>query len=172
MHDETSVVLFCNFYPCSFCSCAKRDTASQSLTTPQVHVLFDHYTIAFSVRDINRALELLSENGVTTFGDSSGLDTAKVYAVELYAGYRQEYHDGLGPMIQLGVGAFLISKGRAVVWKTKRKKLKKINMDVQPLIEGEQETDVKFYDPHTGKLIFNGRLPEAIKNADLGIDYW
>lgn len=141
-------------------------------TTPQVHVLFDGYNIAFSIRDINRALELLSENGVTTFGSTSGLDTANMYLIDLYAGYSQEFHDNLAPMIQLGVGAFLLSKGRAVVWKGKRKKLKKITMDIQPLIEGENETDVKFYDPRSGKLIFNGRLPEAIKNADLGIDYW
>jgi hypothetical protein len=154
-------------------SFAQRSVQIRNLwAEPCVHVLFGGYTISFSIKDIDRALELLAETGNNTYGATSGLDTTRQYHLELYAGYRTEYHNRLQPMLQLAVGAFLLTKGRAVIRNPKHKKLKSIIVDIQPLEEGEHETDVKFYDPVTGKLIFNGRLPETIKNADLGIDYW
>src|SRR5579872_6187925 len=81
---------------------AQKDIQIRNLwAEPEVHVLFNEYKISFTIRDINRALELLAENGITTYGNTSGLDTTKQYAVELYAGYRQELHNELEPMIQL-----------------------------------------------------------------------
>ncbi len=139
---------------------------------PQVHILFEGYTISFTIRDIDRALVLLSERGINTYGNASGLDTTRQHHTELYPGFRQQYRNTLQPIVQNGVGVFLLSKGRAVVRNPKRKKLKSIIMDVSPFTEGMRSTDVKFYDPKNDQLLFSGRLAESMRNADLGIDYW
>jgi hypothetical protein len=139
---------------------------------PQVHVLFEGYTISFTIRDIDRALVLLSERGINTYGNTSGLDTTRQHHIELYPGFRQQYRNNLQPMVQNGVGVFLLSKGRAVVRNPKRKKLKSVIMDVSPFTEGVRSTEVKFYDPKNDQLLFTGRLAESMRNADLGIDHW
>ena len=76
---------------------------------PQVHVVFGNYTVSFTIKDIDRALQLLAETGDTTYGISSGLDTNKNYNIELYPGTKTEYITKLEPMIQRGIGAFLLS---------------------------------------------------------------
>lgn len=139
---------------------------------PQVHILFEGYTISFTIRDIDRALELLSERGINTYGNTSGLDTTRQHHVELYPGFRQQYRSNLQVMMQNGAGSFLLSKGRAVIRNPKRKKLKAVIMDVNPFIEGEHTTVVKFYDPANNNLLFTGQLAASIQNADLGIDHW
>lgn len=139
---------------------------------PQVHALFQGYEVSFSVKDINRALLLLTERGIKKFGSTSGLDTLKQYHIELYDGYRQEYHNTLQTTMQLGVGAFLLTKGRAVIRNPKHRKLKEITVDILPFVPGEYITTVKFYDPANKRLIFSGQIERSMLNADLGIDYW
>jgi hypothetical protein len=157
----------------SFSSFAQKTVQIRNLwAEPRVHVLFQGYTLSFTIKDINRALQLLSEQGITTYGKTPGLDTLQQYHMELYPGFRQEYRNDLQRTMQLGVGAFLLSKGRAVISNPKRKKLKSIIIDVAPFIEGEYVTTVKFYDPANDKLIFSGQLAKSMVNADLGIDYW
>ncbi len=139
---------------------------------PQVHILFEGYTISFTIRDIDRALVLLSERGINTYGNTSGLDTTRQHHIELYPGFRQQYRNTLQHMVQNGVGAFLLSKGRAVIRNPKGKKLKGIIMDMNPFTEGVQSTGVKFYDPKNDQLLFTGQLAASMLNADLGIDHW
>ncbi|MCD6012049.1 MAG: hypothetical protein K0Q79_1911 [Flavipsychrobacter sp.] len=157
----------------SYSSFAQKTVQVRNLwADPNVHVLFQGYVLSFTIKDINRALQLLSERGITTYGKTSGLDTLQQYHLELYPGYRQEYHNELQRIMQLGAGAFLLSKGRAVIHNPKGRKLKNIIIDVQPFEEGEYVTTVKFYDPANDKLIFSGKLAKSMVNADLGIDYW
>jgi hypothetical protein len=138
---------------------------------PQVHVLFNGYRISFTVRDINKTLQLLAETGDSAYGVKSSLDSSKQYYSELFAGYRTEYHNTLQPLMQKGVGAFLLYKGMATIENTRKKKIKKVTMDMQPLIGGVKVADLKFYDPDKGTMIFNGQMPDIMKNADLGLDY-
>jgi hypothetical protein len=138
---------------------------------PQVHVLFNGYKISFTVRDVSKALQLLAETGDSTYWASRNLDTSKQYYAELFPGYRTEYHNTLQPLMQKGVGAFLLYKGMAVIENTRKKKVKKVTVDTQPLIGGVNVADLKFYDPGTGIMIFNGQMPDIMKNADLGIDF-
>ena len=138
---------------------------------PQVHVLFDGYTVSFTIKDINRALVLLAETGDSTYGTSSGLDAAKQYSLELFSGYRTEYHNPLQPLLQKGVGAFLLTKGHAVIENEKHKIIKNIITDTQPLFGGLDITDVKFYDPRNNEMLFNGQIAADMYNKDLGIDY-
>lgn len=156
----------------SFSALAQHSIQLRNLwAEPQVHVLFNGYKVSFAIRDINKTLQLLAETGDTTYGLKSGLDTAKQYYAELFPGYRTEYHSTLQPLMQKGVGAFLLYKGMALVENTRKKKVKKITIDAQPLIGGVNVADLKFFDPDTGAMIFNGQMPDIMKNADLGIDY-
>lgn len=137
---------------------------------PQVHVLFDGYSISFTIKDINKSLLLLAGLGYNSFGDSSGLDSTGVYNIELYAGTRQQYRNDLQPLIQKGVGAFLLTAGHAVVKNRKHKKLKEILVDVGTAPIGEDEVVVKVYDPQNNILIFWGKMKTNMYNQDLGID--
>ncbi len=157
----------------SFSSFAQKTIQVRNIwAEPQIHVLFQGYTVSFSIKDINRTLELLSERGIIAYGKTSLLDTLQQYHLELYPGFRQEYRSDLQRTMQLGVGAFLLSKGRAVIRNPKGKKLKSFVMDTAPFIEGEYVTAVKFYDPANDHMIFSGQLAKSMLNADLGIDYW
>jgi len=137
---------------------------------PQVHVVFDGFVVSFTIKDINRAIQLLAEAGDSTYGTTSHLDTAKQYTTELFAGYNTEYRDKLQPLLQKGVGAFLLTSGHALIENSKHKKLKGIVVDAQPYDEGEHISDVKFYDINSRKLLFNGQLPAELFNKDIGIE--
>lgn len=164
-----SLLFFAVFF--SVTAHAQREVKLRNLwTRPQVHVLFEGYSISFTIKDIDKALVLLSETGTKTYGLYCGLDTAGDYAVELYPGYRTQYHSNLQLILQRGVGAFLLSAGHAYIETPRHKKLAAITMDIEPIVGGEQETDVKFYDPGTGKLLFSGKLKADMYNKDLGID--
>lgn len=166
-----SILLVLLIFTVSLSSIAQHSVQMRNLwMEPQVHVLFEGYTISFTIKDINRALELLSETGDTTFGAISGLDTAGNYNVELYRGLHQEYHNKLQPLLQKGVGAFLLTAGHAYIENARRKKVPAIITDIQPLIEGVDVTTIKFYDPANNKLIFEGTMDAGMYNKDLGID--
>jgi hypothetical protein len=156
-------------------SFAQRTIQMRNLwTRPQVHVLFQGYIVSFTIKDINRAMELLLETGDSTFGTTCGLDTAGNYIVELYPGLHQEYHNRTQALMQRGVGAFLLTAGHAYIENTALKKHKKIPAiiaDIKPLLDGMDVTTVKFYDPATSTLLFDGIIPAAMYNRDLGIDY-
>jgi hypothetical protein len=137
---------------------------------PQVHVLFEGYVVSFTIKDIDKALVLLDETGDHTYGRSCGLDTNGDYLIELYPGLRTEYLNPLQPIIQRAVGAFLLSSGHAYVQNKKHRKLKTITTDIEPIVGGEKETVIKFYDPKKGKILFYGVLPAAMYTKDIGLD--
>ncbi len=166
------ISLLLSAFALTFSSFAQRTIQMKNLwVTPQVHVVFQGYTLSFTIKDINRALELLLEAGDTTFGTSSGLDTAKNYIIELYPGLRQEYHNHLQYLMQKGIGAFLLDAGHAIIENPRHKKVKNIETDIKPLLPGVEVTNVKFYDPVKGFLIFEGMMEAGMYNKDLGIDY-
>ncbi len=137
---------------------------------PQVHVLFEGYTISFTIKDINKSLLLLAGTGDSTYGVSSVLDTGRQYAVELYPGTRLAYRNDLQPLLQKGVGAFLLTAGHAEIKDEKRKVLKEVIVDVGTAPLGQNDVVVKVYDPKNNKLIFWGMMNQWMYNKDLGID--
>jgi hypothetical protein len=137
---------------------------------PQVHVLFEGYTLSFSIKDIDKALLLLAESGDTTFGVSSRLDTNIHHNIELYPGSRMQYNNRLQPLMQNGVGAFLLAAGHAGIISKKRKKLKEITIDIGDLAPGEDVVVVTAFDPKNKKMIFWGKMKADLYNKDLGID--
>ncbi len=156
----------------SFTSFAQRAIQMRNIwTRPQVHVLFQGYILSFTIKDINRAMELLQETGDTTFGKSCGLDTAGNYVLEFFPGFHQEYHSKLQRLMQAGVGAFLLSNGLACIENAKHKKVPAIITDMVPLMDGVEITAVKFYDPKTKTMLFDGLLEAGMYNKDMGIDY-
>ena len=139
-------------------------------TPPQVHVLFSGYTISFTIKDINKALTLLAQTGDTTYGRSSGLDTAADYSIELYPGTGMQYRNRLGPLIQNGVGAFLISSGHAFIQNKKHKPVKAVLMDIQTLERGVDDAYILFYDPKNNNMLFSGKMAANMYHKDLGIN--
>jgi len=139
-------------------------------TRPQVHILFNGYTISFTIKDINKALALLCETGDTTFGNTSGLDTAIDHATELYPGTHMEYQNRLEPLIQNGVGAFLISAGHAFIQNKKHKPVKAVIMDIQTLERGVDNAYILFYDPKNNTMLFSGKMAAEMYHKDLGLD--
>ena len=112
-------------------------------TRPQVHVLFQGYSISFTIKDIDKALQLLAETGDTTYGTTCGLDTSGDYVVELFPGLKMEYRKPLQILMQKAVGAFLISAGHAYII---------------------------FTDPNNDNMIFAGMMAADMYRKDLGID--
>src|SRR5262249_52779406 len=109
-----------------------------------------------------------AETGDLTYGDSSGLDTAKDYIVELYPGLEHQYRSRLQPMMQQAIGAFLLLAGHAVIESPRHKKLTAITADIKT--DETDEAYVVFYDPRNHTLLFSGRMPVDMYNKDLGID--
>lgn len=136
-------------------------------TKPQVHVLFGGYKLSFTIKNINRTYELLNEVGDSTWGRTSGLDTAKQYTVELYASHL-EYKNRLQVVMQHAVGTFLLSAGQAQV-RYKRRRLKSILMDIQPVAPDGNTVRILFYDPKNNKMIFSGDMPVDMYRQDIGI---
>ena len=166
-------VIFITALILPFCSFSQRTVQLQNLwQEPQVHVFFEGYTVSFTIRDINRALELLAETGDSTYGVMSKLDTAKQYTIELYPGFNTEYHNALQPLLQKGVGVFLLSIGHAVIENRKHKNLKSIVVDIDKPVGIENLLIVKCYDSNTGKLLFSGQMAGDLYGKDMGIDYY
>ena len=46
---------------------------------PRVHVLFQGYTISYTIKDINKAIGIMAQMGDSTYGVTSKLDTGKDY---------------------------------------------------------------------------------------------
>ncbi len=137
---------------------------------PQVHVVFNEYILSFKIRDIDKALGFLREIGDSTYPATCGLDTAKDFAYELYPGQHTEFRYPMQPLLQNGVGAFLLTAGHAVVINKKKKALSEIIVDIDPPESGDTATLVTCYDPKTNKMIFQGKMSMDIYKRDLGID--
>ena len=137
---------------------------------PQVHVMFQGYTLSFSVKDIDKALSLLAGTGDSTYGIASGLDTAKDFALELYDGTRTQYRTGLQPLMQQCAGTFLLLAGHAYITNSRHKALTEITADITEVRSETGEAFVNFYDPKNNKLIFSGKMPVELYNQDLGIE--
>ena len=139
-------------------------------TRPQVHVLFEGYTLSFTIRDIDRALLLLAETGDTSFGLVSGLDTGKDYYCELYSGTRMEYRNPMQNLLQNGVGAFLLTAGRAYIENPKHRHIQAVTADLNVFPGGVEHAFILFYDPKNNKRLFTGQMAANMYNKDVGID--
>ena len=137
---------------------------------PQVHVKFGDYYLSFKIKDINKALELMAKTGDSSFGLTSRLDESARYAIALYPGLDMEYRDRLQPLMQKGVGVFLLLAGHAEIRKGKRKVLHEIIADMRPVRNDAIYAYVNFFDPKTNAMIFSGRMNVAMYNQDLGLD--
>ena len=142
----------------------------QLWTRPQVHILFEGYTVSYTIKDIDKALKLLAETGDTTFGTSCRLDTAGDFYAELYSGNHMEYHNSLQPLLQQGIGAFLLSAGHADIKNSRHKTVPAVTMNIIPPVGDEQQVYVVFYDPDTGDRVFTGKMAVAMYNKDLGLE--
>lgn len=150
---------------------AQRNVPLRTLwTRPQVHVLFGGYTLSFTIKDIDKALELLSQTGNHTYGSSCGLDTAGNYYIELYAGNKTQYRNRMQEVMQKAVGAFLLTAGRAYIVNAKRRNVPVIISDIQPVIKDMDHAFVSFYDPKKNNMLFYGDLPVVMYKMDLGLD--
>ncbi|MBX2905033.1 MAG: hypothetical protein KF744_03290 [Taibaiella sp.] len=137
---------------------------------PQVHVKFGDYYLSFKIKDIDKALSLMTITGDSSFGRTSHLDESSEYSLVLYPGLDLEYHDRLQPLMQKGVGVFLLLAGHAEIKKGKRKVLHEIIADMSPTRNDSKYTYVNFFDPKTNAMLFSGRMNVAMYNQDLGID--
>jgi len=166
-----SITLFLLAIIPGFHSFAQRTVQIRHLwSRPQVHIAFEGYTVSFTIKDINKALRLLAETGDSTFGTSCGLDTLGDFYVELYSGNHMEYHNKLQPLLQQGIGAFLLSAGHADIKNKRHKLVQAITMNIIPPVGDEPVVYIVFYDPDTGDRIFSGKMDTAMYNKDLGLD--
>ena len=139
-------------------------------TRPQVHVLFQGYSISFTIKDIDKALQLLAETGDTTYGTTCGLDTSGDYVVELFPGLKMEYRKPLQILMQKAVGAFLISAGHAYIENPKHKIVRAVVSDIKPISPGVDDAYIIFTDANNDNMIFAGMMAADMYHKDLGID--
>ena len=156
------------FYP-SLCFSQRTVRLCNLWEEPQVHVKFGDYYLSFKIKDINKALELMAKTGDSSFGATSHLKESGRYSLVLYPGLDMEYRDRLQPLMQKGVGVFLLLAGHAEVRRGKRKVLHEIIADVRPVRNDAIYAYVNFFDPKTKAIIFSGRMNVAMYNQDLGI---
>lgn len=137
---------------------------------PQVHVKFEDYYVSFKIKDIDKALSLMAATGDSSFGLTSHLDEGTDYAVVLYPGLDMEYRNRMQPLLQRGVGVFLLLAGHAEVKNGRKKVLHKIIADMSQVSNDARYTYVNFFDPKTNAMLFSGRMNTAMINQDLGIE--
>lgn len=143
-------------------------------TKPEVKLVFRDYCIYFRIRDINKAMQFLSEPDKKIYGTKSVLDTNKVYVVELESGTSTnvQYLNDLQPLIQNAVGCYLLMSGHAAVETKRHKKIHKIEAHIGPAndFDGFFRVPVTIYDPKTGKMIFSGNMDDDMYKKDIGFD--
>lgn len=137
---------------------------------PGVTVIFNGYSLSFSIKNINKALNILKSVGDSTYGTDSKLDTNKTYTYWLTDYPPEVYHDMNEPMIQKGIGALILSSGWVEVRNRKGKKLKSIIVDISTPIYGQQMVHVSCYDPENNAKIFSGLMNVDLYGKDIGID--
>ncbi len=150
---------------------AQRTIAMRNIwTRPQVYVLFQGYTIAFTIKDIDKALQLLYETGDTTFGNTCGLDTSGTYKIDLFPGLKMEYRNRVQWILQKGVGAFLLTAGHAYIEDARHRPVRSVICDLKPPSMGGDAVYILFTDPRNEQLLFAGAMSADMYNKDLGID--
>ncbi len=151
--------------------CAQHPVAMRNLwARPQVHAIFNEYTLSFTIKDIDKSLALLRETGDNTHELTCGLDTAQNYTFELFPGSHAEYRYPIQAVLQNLIGCFLLTAGHAEIKNKRNKVLKEVIVDIEPLEPGDSVALVSFYDPKTKAMVFQGRLPADLYKKDLGID--
>ncbi len=145
-------------------------------TTPQVHIFFGDYKVSFAIRDINKALALLRQNGDSSHVANCGLDTNINYTYEMYPGDRTQFRNAVEPLLQNVVCCYLLSAGMAEVeCKKNKRKIKRLNevlVDIKSTSPDGNIALVDFFDPETNKMLFSGQMPVILYKADIGIDDW
>ena len=155
------------------CTYAQKTVILKNLwARPQMHIMFNGYTVSFTIRDINRALELLNETGDYSFGTTCKLDTGGNFYIELLDGTKTNYPNPLQPLIQYGVGCFLFTKGKVEVINLKHKRITSVIIDIEDVNMGENFAYIHVYDPKNQKQIFSGKMAVELYYKDMGIDYY
>lgn len=139
---------------------------------PQVEVYFGAYRLLFTIRDIEKAMQLLPPSDQARYGNTAGLDTNETYSIELLPGRHLEYRNRLQDVMQNAVGAFLLFRGHAAIETGRRKKIYKINVDIgQPVdMDGYSTVTITVYDPRNHNMIFAGTMNAEMYYKDLGLD--
>ncbi len=165
------IVLFVFVFILSIPAFGQRTIPMRNIwTRPQVYVMFQGYTVAFTIKDIDKALQLLYDTGDTTFGTSCGLDTTGTYTIDLFPGLKMEYRSRLQFILQRAVGAFLLTSGRAYIENPKHKPVREVICDLKPLPQGADAAYVIFTDPRTDNMLFAGAMAADMYKKDLGLD--
>lgn len=142
-------------------------------TKAQVHIIFGQYRVSYAVRDINKALALLRQGEDSAlYPQHCWLDTAKNYTYELQAGTRLQYRDGMEPVLQQLVGAYLLTVGMAEVEDSRLKKLPDIIVDIRYTGLSGEKIFADFYDPANKAMIFSGEIPAELYNKEFPLDDW
>jgi hypothetical protein len=139
---------------------------------PQVEVHFGPYRLWFTIKDIEKAMQLLPPSGQAKYGNTAALDTNREYIIELLSGRHLEYRNPLQDIMQNAVGAFLLFRGHAYIETGKRKKLHTILVDIGPVVDmdGYSTVPITVYDPHNHNMIFSGVMNSEMYYKDLGLD--
>jgi hypothetical protein len=147
-------------------------TLKKLWTRPEVHLIFGQYNIYFTIKDIDKAMGFLPDLEKEMYGDSSGLDTNRVYTVELEQGRHMEYHFALQPLLQNGVGAFLLLSGHAYIETNNGRKVKTIEVHIGQAMDfnGFYTAPVTIYEPETQSMVFSGAMDTELYHKDLGVD--
>jgi hypothetical protein len=158
------------FSICFLNASAQRTVKLRNLwSRPQVHVVFHGYTLSFTLKDIDKTLALLTETGDSLYGTTSGLDTAGNYVVEVFSGTKTQYKNPVQPLMQNGVGVFLLLAGHAYIQNPRHRKVTEIVANIQPTPQSG-EAFIMFYDPKNKELLFSGKMNGELYNKDLGIE--
>lgn len=137
----------------------------------EVHIVYNGYKLAFTIRDINKTLTLLREAGDITVPATCELDSGRDYYYEIAVGLHPEYQYPIQDVMHTMAGAFLLTAGHAEIMAPGRKKpVKEIMVDFAATAPGEEKALVTFYDTENRAIIFQGWLNMAIYKKDLGID--
>ncbi len=139
---------------------------------PQVTVLFGDYRLLFTIKDIEKAMQLLPTSDQALYGASAALDKNRTYTIELLPGRRTEYRFPLQGIMQNAVGGFLLYRGHAAVMKGRHKELRSIDIKFGPPVDmdGYSTVSVTAYDPKDGAMIFSGVMNAEMYYKDLGLD--
>jgi len=136
---------------------------------PQVHVHFNHYTVSFTIKDINKAIKVMNDTGDSTYGVTSGLDTLMDYQSWLNRDHPPGYLVKLDDLLQNGVGVYLILSGHAEIRNKHHRKRKTIITDISVPGYGDPKVKVEFFDTKKNRMIFSGTMNVELYGKDLGI---
>lgn len=154
------------------CAAQQMVTMKKLWTKPEVHLVCGRYTIYFRIKDIDKALTFLPPAEQQYFGATCGLAPGTITVTELVPSTRMQYTDHLQPLLQKGVGAYLLASGHAAIEKKRHKKLTAVQVNIGPPMDFNsiRKVPVTIYDPKDGTLIFQGEMNADLYHKDLGFD--